>query len=74
MATYKITHRKGHFVITLMSHKNGLRARVIDQTNTLLDILTGKDESDLYDNCRSWASSNIQGEFTIEPSGPKRRT
>jgi hypothetical protein len=58
---YRILHSEGELLLNVRSDR---------QRNLALSdgrvTITGKDENELYSNCRCWASSNIRGEFAIE--------
>ena len=66
MAMYKIIYRDGEFVLNVYSVDQNHLGNISDGVQTIDVTLSGKDESDLFSNCRCWASSNIFGEFTIE--------
>lgn len=67
MYYFKINHQQGSYTVTLVTVDNTIRAHVLDNNGELKEILTVKEDgSDLFDNCRLWASSNIHGEFSLE--------
>jgi len=73
MFTYKITHAKGVYTIDVVSTQNGTQAHVIDEQGDLKQVMDVKDGIDAFDDCRTWASTNIHGEFSLEPSVSQTR-
>jgi hypothetical protein len=63
---YKIVYRDGEFLLNLHSESQNHIANISDGEKSVHVTLLGKDPDDLYANCRSWASTNIRGEFAIE--------
>jgi hypothetical protein len=69
MAKYKIMHRDGEFVADLQSDNQKHFANISANDPAVNITLSGKDEDEVYYNCRCWASDNIRGEFAFEKIG-----
>ena len=65
MKRYTIEHKAGEYKVEVESSNGNHMARISDQ-DQLSIVLVATNEHDLYDNCRSWASSNIRGEFSFQ--------
>lgn len=74
MVKYKIVHSTGEFSVDISNRNDNCFAKIFDRHALTEMIVQGKDEEDLYWNCRSWASSNIRGEFHFEPVSAKPAT
>jgi hypothetical protein len=66
MAKYKITHRDGEFVANFHADNQKYFANISTNDPAVNITLSGKDEDEVYNHCRSWASDNIRGEFAFE--------
>jgi hypothetical protein len=66
MLDIEITHSHGKYSLLIFVSPEGLNARIKEGDNVINNVLTGRSEIELLDNCRCWASTNIRGEFQID--------